>query len=1401
MRFVPAINKSIVILLCCLFIVTAFSPNNRAQPLTQPYQDGADGIWEDTLFNNTQIYYAYNLSLANGAVELKGDQSENKTYDFNDITVQRNHFAYKYRTLFFIPWWNTFAPTNHISKENIFDMFRNESIKKIDNDYATWNASFLHSFVVQHFRFQLDSSAEFINNITINWFGKASKNANLDFYFWNLSGGVLKKGKWEDMGEIHGDGENKISYTNFTPITKGDIKNALDENNYIDICIVGYFFPILFKHCSLSTDYINLTTQGEKGYHIGKGSITTKFPINASNISSNYIHPYWEQFTWDDYQGSGTSIRYQLLYTNDSGDFLVPNKYFLNNPESTNSKGFTQSPVYLNAVPYEKLKISATFYNNESPSTTPRIFSWALTWQNAGQWQDLFNSSYRVSTKDKVSIGNSSVNISRIQGEWPMFGFNSENNRATTGFAPSSSNIYWASQKEKVGGGFRNPVIGNGKVYIASKRTIYEYNMEKINTIQPYNLAHSFDFDIVNSPAVTNDYIIVATGQTAASNEPPINHIYALKKENISKNPEWTDKNKIPVCYYSSPVIAGDTIFITSWGGDNRTVLNTYKNDKLLAINLKDGTGIWQAELPAASYSTPAVSLSSNIVVAGCSASDNDSIFAFNLEGTKLWSKNIGTIGYASPVIYKDMVFVLAASKINFQKQKETKIYALNLSDGNIVWNKTISISGSLTYNDNDVDDSTPVIYDDVLYVASPNGTLFAFHISDDTPLWSISLYSRPFISPQSLISSPVYADGHIYVGTPSKDKEQIKAVSIITHTISWTYSTVDQSQVLGSPVVSNGLLFVADESGHFYSIGAYKTPTQYINGSIISMPIKIPESYWWNRFLDNTTYNKTISQITFKLVDENNNVLKDIQNGSSLLLSQSTLPRTIKLRADFTTKNITLDNPRLNWWSVSFIQDKIPPFFDDKTIYPSFGGWLNMVIPQISIKVKDNLTGLLVSSARFTLQYIIDNKSYTNTYSAHCTGQNGSVNHFENITANLSSITDYENITALKSITFSIKDLAGNLGEKYLQIKQDITAPNSTVLKQYIKPQYDDTAKFIWINASVTNTGTNPSAIKGVELYYRYSTTGKFSGDWTYFANATKASSPSWKFNFTNKPTQAGGYFEVCTRAIDVAGNNEELPSQGDATFIYDWKKPEPLSVSGETLWFNELPTFSVIFSDDFKLNTIQYRPNFESIWTTIAAHVNSSIYDTDAAGHSWSLKEGYWNQMLQDEVYYLYFRVNDSVGNTLLVETNDQAIVIRKDTSPPQVAIDVPSQDTGLSWTTNFTVSGLGNDSESGIKEALLYYQYSEDNSNWSSWLPYGSTLDSSPFQWQFDAMEGDGYYKVKITVTDFAGNKVDSDSILIPIFSFPMTLTLVMVALVTVLILLSVIVYLKWRKKEPS
>jgi outer membrane protein assembly factor BamB len=1354
----------------------------------------SDGIWEDTFENSSSVKLT-NCVVKGGEIIL--DQEESQiSYNF----AQTDHEAYAYQSFFFFPNWKFLSPSSHFSSETQFgsnDIYR---IKNHDKEYAERSSKgFLFSYVIHHFRFKVDIDPETTNHLHVVWYGKSDAAASVNFYYYNSSKLLRIAGGWDSLGSNSSDGKDfSVNYT----IYSGALKYAIDGNNYIDICVVAHI-PFFRQICTLSTDYISLLVKTEKGYTLDDAVAETKTDIVPSNISKGAFS--WDLLSWDDYQLSGTEARYHVLYMNATGKFIEVEEPVL----PGNHKGFRTSPVYLNNLSnydnyanYKTLKIRVNLSTN-SPLASPRIFNWALTWQNKTRWQDSFETYYRIDSRSKVNKVDGAIIISSTQDEWPMFGFDAANTRASAGKGATTNNLYWFSG-EYVGGEFRNPVIGNGNVYIFSnKHTMHQYPLvlpSGANEGEPLVNTSSvtFGYDVVNSPAVTDDLIIVATGQKAPTGQN--NYIYGLEPDNLTV--KWSYLYDKKICYDASPVIDGSWMYITTWGGDNGSYWvesNRYTNNKLLAFNF-DSTSIekrWEYSLPSDSHASPAVTTDKIIVT--CTSTDNNSVIALNrYDGTKLWGSTVGAVGHASPVVSENTVFVTCTQVVD--KKSVTKIVAMNLDDGTILWNA--SLGNLLAYKGN-VADCTPAVYDGVLYAASADGTVYALDTVNGTTLWSKGVYSIPYPYEIVMTSSPAYAENKVYIGTPAG---MIYALDASTGNQIWNYETFPiwtAAPVQGSPVVSNGLVLITDENGVLYSLGRFTTTIKQVSGRIISVPIRLPEALWWDTFYADVSVVKDVSSITFKLLDENGNILNgNLLNKSSLTSGGLVLDRTVRLQADFSSSNLTKSNPKLFRWYVTLTTDTQKPFLNSSSFTPSSGGWLQEIVPVFTIKVKDNGTGLRVKSAVYTLQYTIDNVSQQSTTSAVCTGTNGTT-AWQTLTMNISALSNFDNITSLNSLTFNITDLAGNTATKTVTFKQDVKKPTSHVISTNMKKRYNST--YIRINATANDTGTlnvDASGVKLVELFYRYSESTNFSGkDWVYFANSTKTS-PTWLFNFTNHPNQPGGYFELCTIATDYANNNESFNSTGDIWFLYDWKEPSLPSVSGDTLWFKERPQFSVVFEDDYRLDTIQYRPNFDTVWTTLASDVNSSVYNTDAVGNSWILPETYWDQMREGEVYYLYFKINDTLGNTLQALDNNQAITIRKDISAPLVTIDVPSVEEEWSMSGNFTVSGFGNDHNgSGIKEALLYYRYSEDKSNWSSWTPYGAMLDSSPFDWNFNATDGDGYYELKIMVTDRAGNEVESEVFPLAVASFPTTLVLVLVGLIIVLLLLSVIVYLQWRKKEAA
>jgi outer membrane protein assembly factor BamB len=1405
-----SLTVSIVVFLVIGFIL----PNS----VIAIHNDNVDGIQTDSFDDRNSTKRLTNGTSQciweDGTILLTQTSTGGRDYTFADGGSYQlsNHKAYYYQSALPINTFFSFlfSPARHLGAEREFDadfQYPNiEHFNETTNRYAESSSIGYKKYVVQHFRFKLDGTADTIGDLDIFWYGKADNARKISMYYWKSSTIALLSG-WKLLDDANPTGDIAL----FKNLSTDNLKLALDSNNFIDICVVA---TKVGSECTLFTDYVKLRSTQQKGYKIGYGLVQTNYTFDLG------AKRYWDLLTWDDFESGSATVNYQILY-NKAGSFVPIENSVL----PGNEQGFTTPPISLSSISntYSSIKIQANL-TTKNPSLSPKIFSWTITWQTQNRWQDHFNSEYRIDGKDKVNFGNGAVNISLASGNWPMFGQNTENTRVSTGKAAYSGNLYWWSDYPELRNQTpSNPVIDGDSLYFTAINQenhgwLYKYNSTVVSSDK---IGKIFSGDIrdfsqisngkplVGSPVIYDQYIVVATGELNG-----LNSVYAFYKDDPSKNAAWTfnystyNVQQPKICYWGSPVFADGLLYLTGWSGVT-SLAGYHINNKLLVLDtLNNGALKWEFTFPSStpnflsptwSFSTPAIS--EGKVIVGCMNDQGDNLFAFDAKnnGSLLWNISVGAIGKASPVVYNDTVFMVSEQKEFDGMRKKTKVTAININDGSILWEAPLgrtlfTLSSDPTYCLAQV---TPAVADNILYVTSPDGWVTALDLlKNGTEVWSHQVYNKLFPSDPILTSSPAYADHILYVGTPNGF---LYALNTSTNgTERWNRQTFPYDQaipVVTDPIVTNGVVVFGGENGRFYVCGVFVKPNEQLSGSITSLPIHLPEGYWWKKFnaVVQTDKDPTINKITFSLLDEQKNLIKVLTNGTDISVQNKTLARTLRLHADFWAKNSSV-NPKLLFWNVTFYEDTDPPFINLNTLTPNPNGWLNEVLPQFTVNVVDNITGLLVSSAQYSVEYILQNQTYRSTNKPVCTGSNGTT-QVQQITVNLSKLDFFDNITALRSLRINISDLAGNTASKTVLFQQDTKKPTSSVLVKGMKPKYN--ATFIRINATANDTGTpnvDASGIKQVELYYRYSVIQNFSGDWIFFANSS-ISKPTWKFNFTNHPLQHGGYFELCTIATDYANNREDFPTHGDISFLYDWKAPDLPSFSGDTLWFKERPTFSEVFEDDYRLDTIQYRPNFDNIWTTIASDINASTY-----GNSWSLKEEYWAQMEEDEVYYLYFRINDTLGNTLLVTSDNQAITIRKDTSKPIVTIDIPTSETEMTWAENFTVLALVNDQNgSGIEDVSLYYRFSTDDSNWSSWNVYGDTLRYSPFEWDFTTVEGDGYYEFKINVIDVAGNEVESEVFASSVSSFPTTLALVMISLVIVLLFISTVIFIKWRKQK--
>ncbi|MBN2603201.1 MAG: PQQ-binding-like beta-propeller repeat protein [Candidatus Thermoplasmatota archaeon] len=972
--------------------------------------DEGDGFYLVDTFEEAENVLLTNCEISNGNIMLKTEGGEvGKTFDYYARSSSSKSKAY-YNTIYSSLIFNTLFPPNLLTSfENEFnEEFDYPKIARLDGNtfpFAGQQQQDSRYKRIHHFRFYIDEETKkYASRIDIFWRGYAKNDSELSIYVWQPITQIINFGVWEKVASVQ-------SGSKFINLTYSQILDLFISNdNYVDFCIVAE--PESMKKCNLFTDYVNLTIS-RSGYPSEGEAISSV--IRPTNIDS------WELFTWEDNEKAETSVRYYLYKVNQTGYKSLVEETYL----PSNKNGLTSgNPIVLEKIPKNySLQIRAVLTTNNA-SNTPEISSWAITWQkDFYSWSDRFNSSLRLAEGSitNVDVRDGNVSLIPLFNDWEMFGKNSDNTRISDGAGPSEYSTYWYSF---VGAGtdHRNGVVKQGVFYIPSSngRTIYSFDADKkTGALQAndhdYKKTYTLPSNLVvnTSLAVTDELVIVVTDTPGTENK-----IIALNKNDLS-NQKWiySDPDHENIRFASPPVIHDNKIYVTSYSGSKKLiVLNSY------------GTRVWEKTLPGDCVSSPAVY--SNKIIVGCNSENSNNLIAYDMNGNKLWEKTVGPVGKASPVIYNNKIFVTVKDPVPLTSLAYTKLYALNLADGNILWNFTLT--SAKTFNLPNKDDiaasCTPAVYDDLIYVPSPDSKLYALNILDGSvsDLWEnnpYNLYDSLIPPTTAQTSSAAYAGGIIYVGSPSG---AMYAIDASDGSLVWKKSTYDDTPVLSSPIVVDGLVYYTDEDGSLYCVGKPKgTAGTQIQGTVISIPIKLPtptSSYSWHRFYAN--YSQAGGKITFSILDKQGKTIKSGLYDDYDISAHAKNYDTIKLRADF-TGNVTYQ-PKLYDWTVTFIKSS---GVSTKTIFDSGSFKSTGTFPNISysIDVKNEYFGLKNTSAEYNLQY--QNKSNPmqelGWTSANITGPNGS-KLTQTITADVKKQKFNTNITLL-NIRFRITDISGN--------------------------------------------------------------------------------------------------------------------------------------------------------------------------------------------------------------------------------------------------------------------------------------------------------------------------------------------------------------------------------------
>jgi len=1389
------ITKKIIAIYTLLLLV--FSGNlifNLSAELIPDYDDGV--IYDE--FNNAHDITLNNCKLINGHIELTSE-SQDINYNYNDTSNKIK--AWMLTDTYITPGSGDFIKliSNFINPDRMpgyeFTTSEYSRLKKRDNlavktmsEYGPY-ANYVY-YPMNLFRFEIRENVNLIDNFTAVWWsGAYDAGANVDeisMYIWNYKD-LLPH--WTLVDNISYTEENINEPNGFLNVRLSNsvVSEYISEENIFYFLVIGV--PSSdpgVQHAYLYTDYVELIISSKQGYKSdGYVNSTEIRPSSGGNFNG------WEKVFWDASRPSNkTYIKLHILDVN--GKVIEGFE--------GNSKGFDSSPIDLSSLgkSYPSIKLQAHLHS-EDPQYSPELYSWGVLWLTKEGFYDSFSHDYRIAKSYGVSIENGEVKISGAVDDWPIFGKNPENTRSYYGIdvKGGNNNTYWHTEiNTDVGGWFNSPIVSNGLVYIPSKDyKIYAFNLtadsSNVNDKNQYSVDVSVNKYLVESSvAVGSGNVIVATSELNS----PGNKVYALNSSNLNNQIwEFSLNEGSTVCYSAAPTIADNKVFITSWSGkfySNQRILNFYNkfnailnnsfglNNKLIVLDLDTGQKLWDVNLPGGGLSTPAID--NGLVFVGCDSIMGSTLFAFNENtGEKVWSAAVGTIGRASPVIADGangkILIVLSRDQSFFSINGTDKVVALNAETGKILWNKTIGNESIIKRSarlklfgfENLIATSqpvaTPATYEGTVYVLSLNGTLYALDVNTGEEKWLFNKFkgSGGFFSYFSC--SPVVVGNIVYVATQQGKIYALDSTKNgdIVFEYSMEYTGIAQDlfmQIYSSPVVIDGLVIVSTTE----SLSRISNEDEYVQFSHI---------FCLGEYIKNSFGN--IYSVRSDLDGKNNNISNPNIFNTGI----------IQLCAELSILNFSQAIPILKSWSVDWTVESTPPVFKTNTFKPDPTGWISNNTPICTISVSDTKPGLDVGSGRYRLTYKTNLKS--DWFVAECSGVNGTKID-ETLKADLTKLNLDPNVSSLKSIEFSIKDLSGNIATFQLSenFKLDIMKPESWIentfsthynIPVYIKANGEDPE----------DSYGNKSGIESIVLYYRL----KDEDEWKRYSS--EKSPFEWNFEI-----ETSGVYEICTQAIDKAGNQEEISNKTYDFFIFDMNKPYKPEFEIEDS-YKSLPTFSVEFKDDYQLKTVEYSLNFHETgnWIKINdADINKKSYTGE-----WSLTEDDWEFMEDEQTYYMFFKLTDSCGNIYETPSYEESLNITKDTIPPglDIIIDLSDFKEG-SWKETYKITAEIPDDDD-IAGILLQYRFSGYNNDWNVWKEYGDELTTDDeYRWEFKAKEGTGYYQFRVKIWDYAENAVYSEEKTANVTLFPTVILSVMILLVILLLLFTIFIIKKLKRQ---
>lgn len=266
---------------------------------------------------------------------------------------------------------------------------------------------------------------------------------------------------------------------------------------------------------------------------------------------------------------------------------------------------------------------------------------------------------------------------------------------------------------------------------------------------------------ISSSPAVAGNSVFVGSFD---------GNFYAIDLDNGRR--DWRFETSEPI--HSSPAVDGQVVY---FGGFDHVVY---------ALSRIDGTLAWSAITGGEIESSPAIA--GDAVYIG---SNDGYLYALDrLTGHRLWRVDTGSAVKSTPAVVEDRVFVANAGG---------KVLALAIADGEVLWE--FEAGSGIEY-------SSPAIENNTVVIGSEAGIIFGIRSDNGRERWRVETENE-------VRASATIVDRVVYIGGYDQN---LYAIALNTGDVLWTS---DRGGVVGSPVFSNGVLYLSLSSGEIQALRA----------------------------------------------------------------------------------------------------------------------------------------------------------------------------------------------------------------------------------------------------------------------------------------------------------------------------------------------------------------------------------------------------------------------------------------------------------------------------------------------------------------------------------------------------------------------------------------------------